>query len=224
GGSAISNTATISYAAAEDSNAANDTSTDTTPVISDDLVITKDDGQMTAVPGTTITYTVVVSNASTSTQAANGATVSDTFPASLSNLNLTVITAMNGATFGATTGEFSGPFSDSVNLPVNSSITYTFTGLLAADATGSLANTATVTAPAGFTEGNTANNSATDTDTLTPVLDVSVTKNDGVTEAVPGQTTTYTITVSNTGPSTATATSLTDMFAASISAATWTSV
>ena len=39
---------------------------------------------------------------------------------------------------------------------------------------------------------------------VTGPADVSVTKTDGVTSVVPGTSTTYTITVSNSGPSTAT--------------------
>jgi uncharacterized repeat protein (TIGR01451 family) len=53
---------------------------------------------------------------------------------------------------------------------------------------------------------NPANNSATDTDTVTLTSDLSITKTDGVTEAVPGQSVNYTIVASNGGPSNATAT------------------
>ena len=54
-----------------------------------------------------------------------------------------------------------------MNLAPGSSITYTLKGTVAAGATGTLVNTATVTAPSGFTDTNLSNNSATDTDTIT---------------------------------------------------------
>ena len=54
------------------------------------------------------------------------------------------------------------------------------------DAAGDLSNT--VTATASVTDPDTSNDSATDDDTaLTPEADISVTKTDGVTTAVPGQ-------------------------------------
>ena len=42
---------------------------------------------------------------------------------------------------------------------------------------------------------------ATDTTSVTPTADLSITKSDGQTEAVPGEALTYTIVVSNAGPS-----------------------
>lgn len=49
----------------------------------------------------------------------------------------------------------------------------------------------------------TGNNAATDTNTVNPVADLSVTKTDGVTTVDAGGTTTFTIVVSNAGPSAA---------------------
>src|SRR5262249_21144159 len=71
-------------------------------------------------------------------------------------------------------------------------------------ATGSLVNIATVTPPGGTPS------SGTDTDALTPQADLSVTKDDGKTSAVPGTPDTYTITVTNNGPSTVSSVILTD--------------
>ena len=88
-----------------------------------------------------------------------------------------------------------------VNLAPGSSITYTVKGTVAAGATGNLVNTATVTAPSGFTDTNLTNNSATDSDTITPQGDLSITKTDGVSSVVAGTSDTYTIVVSNNGPS-----------------------
>src|SRR6185503_6479701 len=67
---------------------------------------------------------------------------------------------------------------------------------------GSVTNTATIAAPSGTTDPTSGNNSASDTDTVTPVADLTITKTDGVTSVTAGTSTTYTITVTNNGPST----------------------
>src|SRR5204863_2052577 len=81
-----------------------------------------------------------------------------------------------------------------------------------------------VSPPAGVTDPTPGNNSASDTDSLTPQADLSITKDDGVLAAIPGTSTTYTIVVSNAGPSTAVAQQVTDLFPAAITAVSWTAV
>ena len=71
-----------------------------------------------------------------------------------------------------------------------------------------------MTAPAGVTDPTPGNNSATDTDTLTRQADLAITKTDGVTTATPGGSVTYTITVTNAGPSDSTGASVADDFPA----------
>ncbi|MDC8012782.1 DUF11 domain-containing protein [Tahibacter soli] len=178
-----------------------------------DLGITKTDGVTTAVPGGSVTYTITASNPSA--VAATGATVADTFPASL-----TCTWTCVGAGGGTCTASGSGNINDSVNLPVGASTTYTASCTINASATGTLSNTATVTI-AG--DPNAANNSATDTDTLTPSANLGITKTDGVTTATPGGSVTYTITASNAGPSNATGATVADTFPAS-ETCTWTCV
>ena len=56
-----------------------------------------------------------------------------------------------------------------------------------------------------------------------PVADLAITKTDGVTSATPGGSVTYTITVSNAGPSNASGTTVADTFPAVLTA-TWTCV
>src|SRR6187401_694693 len=94
---------------------------------------------------------------------APGSTVADTFPASL-----TCSWTCVGAGSGTCPASGSGNINNSVNLPSGGSVTYTASCTIAAGATGSLSNTATVAAPAGVTDPTPANNSATDTDTLAP--------------------------------------------------------
>jgi uncharacterized repeat protein (TIGR01451 family) len=66
--------------------------------------------------------------------------------------------------------------------------------------------------PAGVTDPNIANNTATDTDTLVAQADLKVTITDGKTKAIAGTKDTYTITVSNAGPSTARGPLISDTF------------
>jgi uncharacterized protein len=213
----LSNTATVTNGATSDSSAANNSATDTdTLVPTADIAITKTDGVTTATPGGSVNYTITAFSAGPSN--APGATVTDTFPASL-----ICGWGCSGAGGGTCTASGSGNINDTVNLPAGGSVTYSVSCNISASATGSLSNTATVTAPAGVTDQNPGNNSATDTDTLSASADLSITKTDGVTTATPGGSVTYTITASNAGPSDAPGATVADTFPASLTC-TWTCV
>src|SRR5262249_28014784 len=97
-----------------------------------------------------------------------------------------------------------GALATTVNLPPGATITFRFVAAIDPTATGTLTNTATVTPPGGTPT------SGSDTDALTPQADLSVTKTDGKTEAVPGTPNTYTLTFTNNGPSTVSSLTLTD--------------
>jgi uncharacterized repeat protein (TIGR01451 family) len=181
-----------------------------------DLTVTKTDGVTTEIPGTTATYTVTVSNAGPGP--ANGALVEDTPPAGLSGVSFSSVAA-GGATGNDTSG--SGTINDTVNLPPGGSITYTLTGTIVSTASGTLANTATITVPFGTTDPNPGNNSATDSDTLVPTADLEVTKDDSRTTVIPGRRTTYTILVSNPGPSAIAGATVTDLLPTAIAEAVW---
>ncbi len=211
----ISNTATVSGGALTDFNAADNSATDTDGLgASADLSITKTDGVTTATAGGSVTYTITASNAGPSN--ATGATVADTFPASL-----TCTWTCTGAGGGTCTASGSGNINGSVNLPSGGSVTYTASCAISAAATGTISNTATVTAPAGVTDPTPGNNSATDSDTLGASANLGITKTDGVTTATAGGSVTYTITASNAGPSNATGATVADTFPASLTC-TWT--
>jgi uncharacterized repeat protein (TIGR01451 family) len=213
----LSNTATVS-SAVTDPTPGNNSATDTDTLTPQaDVAVTKADGVTTAVPGGSVTYTITASNAGPSN--APGSSVADTFPASL-----TCTWTCVGAGGGTCTAAGAGNISDTANLPAGGSVTYTAMCTISPSATGTLSNTATVTAPGGVTDPTPGNNSATDTDTLTPQADLVVTKTDGVTTATPGGSVTYTITASNAGPSTATGSSVTDTFPASLTCSMWTCV
>jgi len=144
------------------------------------------------------------------------ATVADTFPAVL-----TCTWTCVGAGGGSCTASSSGNINDTVDLPSGGSVTYTATCTISASATGSLSNTATVSSAA--TDPNPGSNSATDTDTLTAQADLSITKTDGVTTVVQGQSVTYTIVAANAGPSSGTGATVVDTFPANLTC-TWTCV
>ena len=125
---------------AADPNTADNSATDTDTLTPQaDLGITKTDGVTTATPGGSVTYTITASNAGPSN--APGATVADTFPASL-----TCTWTCVGAGGGTCTASGAGNINDTADLPAGASVTYTASCTISAAATGSLVNTATATA------------------------------------------------------------------------------
>ena len=214
----ISNTATIALpGTVTDPTPGNNTATDLTTVTPQtDLTITKTDGTATAVPGQSTTYTVVVTN--TGPSSVTGASVTDIVPAGVTTMTWTCA----GAGGGTCPAAGSGSISTSVDLPVGASVTFIITAAVGAGVTGTLTNTATVAAPLGVTDTVAGNNTATDVDSLTPRADLSITKTDGVASAIPGQSTTYTVTIANNGPSNAPATAVTDAAPAGASFTSWT--
>lgn len=114
-----------------------------------------------------------------------------------------------------------GNFSDTIDLPAGATITYTVNAQVAPTASGALVNTVAVSTPAGTTDPTPDNNSATDTDTLTPMADLAVQKN-GQGTVAPNGSVTYTIRVSNAGPSAANGAAVIDTLPAGLTLATWT--
>src|SRR5207248_2049150 len=86
------------------------------------------------------------------------------------------------------------------HLAAGSSISFTITASVTA-IVGSVTNTFSVTPPGTVIDPNSPNNTASDTDTVQPVSDLAVTKTDGVSTVDAGGTTTYTLTLTNNGPS-----------------------
>ena len=206
----------------------NDDSTDTnTNNPQADLAITKDDGVTTYTPGGTLTYTVTVTNNGPS--AVTGASVTDTFPTEFASVSWTCVVA-GGASVTATstcdgsTANTGTSIADTVDLPVSSTLTYTITAVVSGTATGDIVNTASVTPPGGTTDPTPGNDDSTDTNTNNPQADLAITKDDGVTTYTPGGTLTYTVTVTNNGPSAVTGASVTDTFPTEFASVSWTCV
>jgi uncharacterized repeat protein (TIGR01451 family) len=214
----ITNTAVIGSATLDPASANNTSAigTSVTPFV--DLVIGKSNGQTSAVPGQSVTYTIIVTN--TGSVAVTGAKVNDTFPSALSGVTWTC--AASGGSACPASG--SGTISATVNLAAGGgTVTFTATGTIAADAAGVLSNTATVTPPADITDPDMGNNTATDADALTPLVDLAISKTDGQASAAAGATVTYTIVVFHIGgPSAALGATVTDTFPAELSGVTWT--
>ena len=162
-----------------------------------DLVITTDDGQTSAAPGGTTTYTITAGNPSGPSDAP-AATVTDVFPPAL-DCSWTCVAANGGA---CTAGPVAGDIGDVVSLPRGASVEYTAICSIDLEASGTLVNTATVTTVGDVEDPNPINNSATDGDTaLSPKTDLSLLKEDSEDPVPPGQQLTYVLTVTNHGPS-----------------------
>ncbi len=196
-----------------------DAEVSTIPVPIADLSVTKTDGVTTYTPGTTTTYTVVVSNAGPSAVA--GANFVDNIPASTTWSYTATGTA---GTSGFATVPTTTNINDLLTIPINGSVTYTVIVTIPADYTGNLVNSAAVSTPAGTNDSNLLNNSVTDTDTRNSIADLSITKTDGAIDYTPGGARTYTVVVSNAGPSTAVGASITDQAPIGTTIGNWTAV
>ena len=186
-----------------------------------DLAVTKTNGVAAAVPGTTVSYTVTVSNSGPSL--ASGISVNDNVPAAITGVTWTCVAGPTAAC-GSAAGSGNN-IATTADLPVGRSVTYTVTGTLSATTpggTGTLVNTATATTAPGTTDPNPGNNSATDTDNVAPQANLRITKTDSATTVAPGQALTYTVVVTNDGPSTVTGATVTDPIPAAILTPTWT--
>jgi len=201
-----------------DTNISNNSSTESTTInASSDLKVTVTDGKTTIAAGQKDTYTIKVTNAGPSN--VTGVAVVDNFPAIFTAVTVTA-TGTNGASGFTVSG--TGNINDTVTLPAGSSVTYKATGKLSFSASGTLSNTATVAPPSGTNDPNSANNTATDTDTITYKADLKVTVNDNKTTAVAGQKNTYTIVVTNLGPSNAAGAVINDSFPSTFTGVTYT--
>ena len=210
----VTNTATV--ANINDVNPDNDSSSSVTAVqgvaVVADLAVTKTDGVTSVTAGGTTTYTIRVTNGGP--DPVTGAILADPAVAGL---------AKTAVACAATPGECTGPTTPSVAeleggtfaLPALAS-GQAYAISVTADVTaasGGVANTASVAAPTGVSDPDGRNDSATDSDTVTPaavVADLAIAKTDGTASVAAGGTTTYTITVTNDGPSPVTGAILAD--------------
>jgi uncharacterized repeat protein (TIGR01451 family) len=99
-------------------------------------------------------------------------------------------------------------------LPNGETRTFTLTATIHEDATGTVVNSGSVSSAGN--DLDPANNTAAATTTLTPEFDVQVSKVPDDPNSIPDDTVVYTVTVTNTGPSTAPGVILTDVLPAGV--------
>jgi uncharacterized repeat protein (TIGR01451 family) len=201
----LSNTATVTGTQTDDDNT-NNSDTETTAINSQvDLAVTKTDGLTTVISGNSLTYTIIVTNNGLS-QATN-VNLTDALPSTLTYTSHTVSQGtgtITGQNFSAALG----------TLAPGASATITVTAAVSGTATGTISNTASATSTE--TDNTPANNSATDTTTATPQIDLQITKSDTPDPVIAGNQLTYTIQVTNAGPSTATGVTVTDVLPSTV--------
>jgi len=192
----ITNTASVT-ATETDPNLANNTASVTIiPTASADLALTE-----TAAPnpvllgGSNISYTITITNNGPSP--ATNVVLTDTLPA--------------GATFVGTTpsqGTCTNPLSTCAIGNLASGASATVIVVVKPNATGTFTNSATVAA--NEADPNAANNSASAAGTVNPAADLFLAETATPQTITTGNNVTYSFTVSNSGPSTATGVTLTD--------------
>ena len=161
-----------------------------------DLHITNSNGVNRVVPGATVAYEIVVTNAGPST--AMNAVVTDVFPAALTGVTWGCV-ALGAASCGAPSG--TGNINALVTVATGGTVTFSATGTLSTTATGTLVNEAQVVPPAGTSDPTLA--AEDDVDVIDVQADLSIVIV-GPASAVLGGEIVYTSTITNNGPSEAT--------------------
>ncbi len=205
-GTAFSNTASVS-SSTTDPNPDNNSSLFELTVNSSDLAITKT-GPATASSGAPISWTITASNNGPDLSAPT--TFNDPLPGGTTFVSIVQNT---GPTFVCNdpgignNGTVSCSIGTIGNFASGASAQFTLTANINANFTGALSNTATIFGPNADTNPN--NNSATASTTVSSNADLMVVKT-GPAAANAGTNVTYSITLTNNGPSPALNVSLTD--------------
>src|SRR5579872_6417850 len=213
GGSAFVNVATVDLPPGETDSAATSTATDSDAGVptADLTVKVTDAGSVdgtydgttnvtsggSATPGDELDYTIVVANTS-SQSTISQLNLSDLFPSAVVSTSWDVTNTVGGAS--ATVSSGTGNLEDDLDLPPESSITFSVTGDVAAGASTPLVDTATLVPSSPLTDTGSFT-AATDIVSLAPSADLEITDSDAVTSVTPGEADTYTIKVTDNGPS-----------------------
>ena len=189
-----------------DSNPANNQDSEPTVVITrTDLEIVKTDDVDPVTAGNLLTYTMVVTNHGPSN--ATGVSVSDPLPAGVTFVSATTTQGSVAVTNGTLTGTLG-------NLANNTTATITVTVRVNASTRTNLNNTATVTGRE--TDSNPANNQDSEPTVVITRTDLEIVKTDDVDPVTAGNLLTYTMVVTNHGPSDATGVTVSDPLPAGI--------
>ncbi len=188
-----------------DSNANTNLSVDFGFVPTIDLSIDKTDDADPIVAGNILTYTLAVTNLGQST--ATGVTVSDPLPAG--------VTFLSASTTQGSVSQSNGTVTATIgSLAEGATATVTVRVRVASGTTGTLSNTATVTGNQRDTVPG--NNSDTEPTVVIARTDLEITKTDDVDPVVAGDFLTYTLTITNHGPSNATGVTVSDPLLANV--------
>jgi uncharacterized repeat protein (TIGR01451 family) len=176
----------------------NTTATSATLLVSSqtNLSVTKVVSRANVFPGTTLTYTVTVSNFGPDT--AFGAVWSDV----LSGVNMfgAVTPTLSAGASVVTTATSSSQITATMNIPNGGNISFSFQGVPSLS-NGFVTNTASVRAGLTSTDSVLANNTVSVNTAISPSSFLSITKTNGTITVPAGGTTVYTVTFTNTGPS-----------------------
>ena len=163
-------------------------------------------GPATAIPGTAISYTFVVTNGGPSDVV--DALVNDALPAGIVNASWNATYSPGSSGPAAGTGSLAGVL---VTLLAGGTGTFTITGSIDPLATGALVNTSTVSPPEGVTDPNPGNETSTVTTQLVPTADLAAAKQRTSATPTAGSPVTYEIVVTNLGPSSVTSFGIVDV-------------
>jgi uncharacterized repeat protein (TIGR01451 family) len=168
--------------------------------ITADLAVSVSNNKTTYTPGLAETFTITVTN--NGPYPVTGAPFSyKPSPGQFTSASIACVPDGTATCLVGPTTILSGAtFADAPNIPAFTKVTYTATVYAPANAVGAMTNIATVSVPAGVSDPNSGNNSATDTDVAAPVADLKVVTT-GPATYVAGSTYSYTIVVTNLGPS-----------------------
>ena len=173
----------------------------TGPAGTADLQVTLRDNLMGKLPaaGAPVQYTVDVANAGP--EPVFGGMLGTSLPSNLAGLAWTCM-ASGGALCSAAAG--TGPLPTEVTLLPGGKLTYVLSGVASPQAVDPMLFSAAVQPPANISDPNTNNNRATSLVGRPQSGDLSIVFSKDPAEAKPGETTTYTAQVANSGPDTVT--------------------
>ena len=177
---------------------------DLSQVLTTDLAITKTAPTPTVTAGTNFTYTIAITN--NGPDDASNVTVTDTLPAGVSLVSTSIPCTNTTGTLTCTIG----------GLPNGAGAAITVTVFVPSAGVGAPTITNTATVSSENLDSNAANNTASVTTTVVFVADLAITKTESPSPAPAGTNITYTIGVSNAGPSDAANTVVTETLPAGV--------